>query len=193
MFHNLQSYDSHLILQELGKYNFKINDEIKTIEKYASFTFKEPGEKGIEPGLLLVFIDSILFKNNSLNDLDKNLGENEFYHLSQDFNANTLDLVMEKGYFPYTGCNSCEKFMEGLPSKEKFYKSLINHAISDKNYEHVLNVQRAFKMYTMKDYHDLYLKVNVLLLTCVFETFEKRIHNSFELDPAYYLSTPGYS
>ena len=46
-------------------------------------------------------------------------------------------------------------------------------------------------MDTMKDYHDLYLKVDVLLLTCVFETFRKESLNSFELDPAYYLSTPG--
>ena len=45
----------------------------------------------------------------------------------------------------------------------------------------------TFKMNTMKDYHDLYLKVDVLLLTCVFETFRKESISSFELDP------PGYS
>ena len=37
------------------------------------------------------------------------------------------------------------------------------------------------------------LKVDVLLLVCVFETFRKESINSFELDPARYLSTPGYS
>ena len=45
----------------------------------------------------------------------------------------------------------------------------------------------------MKDFHDLYLKVDVLSLTCVFETFRKESINSFELDPPFYLSTPGYS
>ena len=45
----------------------------------------------------------------------------------------------------------------------------------------------------MEDYHDLHLKVDVLLLACVFETFRSKSINSFELDPAYYLSTPGYS
>ena len=45
----------------------------------------------------------------------------------------------------------------------------------------------------MKDYHDLYLKVDVLLLACVFEIFGKESINSFELEPAYYVSTPSYS
>ena len=48
-------------------------------------------------------------------------------------------------------------------------------------------------MNTMKGYHDLYLKVDLLLLVYVFESFRKECINSFELDPAYYLSTPGYS
>ena len=29
LFHNLQNYDSHHILQEIGKYNFKINVILK--------------------------------------------------------------------------------------------------------------------------------------------------------------------
>ena len=52
---------------------------------------------------------------------------------------------------------------------------------------------KAFKMNTMKEYHDLYWKVDVLLLGCVFETFRKESINFSELDPAYYLSTLGYS
>ena len=48
-------------------------------------------------------------------------------------------------------------------------------------------------MNTMKDYHDLYLKVDVLLLACVFETFRKESITSFELDPAHYLPIPSYT
>ena len=47
-------------------------------------------------------------------------------------------------------------------------------------------------MKPMKDYHDLYLKVDVLLFACVFKTFIKESINSLELDPTHYLSTPGY-
>ena len=45
----------------------------------------------------------------------------------------------------------------------------------------------------MKDYHDLYLKVDVLWLTCGFETFRKESINTFELDSAHCLSTLDYS
>ena len=47
-------------------------------------------------------------------------------------------------------------------------------------------------MNNMKDYHGLYLKVDVLLLVCVFETFRTESINCFDLDPARYLSTLGY-
>ena len=62
-----------------------------------------------------------------------------------------------------------------------------------KSYEHVLDICKAFVMNTMKDYHNLYLQVDFLLLSCVFESFRKESMNFCELDPAYYLSTTGYS
>ena len=68
-----------------------------------------------------------------------------------------------------------------------------NHAVSDKNYKHNFNVWKSFKMNFMKDHHDIYLKVDVLLLACVFETFRKESMNSFELDSFWYLYFPGYS
>ena len=45
----------------------------------------------------------------------------------------------------------------------------------------------------MKDYHEMYLKVDVLLLASVFETFRKESMNSLELDSHWYLYFPGYS
>ena len=56
-----------------------------------------------------------------------------------------------------------EKFKEQLPSKWKFYSSLTGTKISDKKYEHVLKVWKKFETKTMKGYHDLYLKCDVLL------------------------------
>ena len=78
-------------------------------------------------------------------------------------------------------------------SKDKYYNLTNNHAISDENYEHFLNVWKAFPMNTMKYYHDLYLKVDVLLLVCLFKTFGELSINCFELDPVHCLSIPDYS
>ena len=110
----------------------------KTVEKYLSFTIEQPKKKRIKPGLPLVFIDSVHFLNNSLDNLVKNFGENDLYHPSQYFNANVLGLVKKKRFFPYGNWDSFKKFKEGFPSKDTFYNTLINSEISDKNYEHNL-------------------------------------------------------
>ena len=68
-----------------------------------------------------------------------------------------------------------EKFKEKLPSKEKFYSSLTGKKISGKEYKHVLNVWNKFEMKTMKDYHNLYLKGDVLLLADSYEKFRNNI------------------
>ena len=64
-----------------------------------------------------------------------------------------------------------EKFEEELPNKEKFYSSLTNTKITDKEYEYDTKVWKTFEMKTMKDCHDLYLKCDVLLIANVFEKF----------------------
>ena len=42
----------------------------------------------------------------------------------------------------------------------------------------------------LKDYHDLYLKCDVLLLAVVFEKFMNNSTKNYGLRPSYYLSAP---
>ena len=84
-----------------------------------------------------------------------------------------------------------EKFKEEFPSKENFYSSLTYRKISDREYEHVLNVSNKSEMKTMKDYHNLYLKCDALLLANVFEKFRKNSLKNYRLWPSHYLSAPG--
>ena len=48
-------------------------------------------------------------------------------------------------------------------------------------------------MNTMGDYHDLYLKIDVLLLADVFEKFIGTCLEYYGLDPCHYFSSPGLS
>ena len=48
-------------------------------------------------------------------------------------------------------------------------------------------------MDTMGDYHDLYLKADVLLLADVFEKFINTCFEYYGLNPCYYFSSPGLS
>ena len=49
----------------------------------------------------------------------------------------------------------------------------------------------TFGCKTIKDYHDLYLKSDVLLLADVFENFRKTCLKHYKLDPAHYYTSPG--
>ena len=48
-------------------------------------------------------------------------------------------------------------------------------------------------MNTMGDYHDLYLKADILLLADVFEKFISTCLDYYGLDPCHYFSSPGLS
>ena len=65
-----------------------------------------------------------------------------------------------------------EKFKEQWSSKEKFNSSLTGKKNRYKEYDQGLNVWNKFEMKTIKKYHGLYLKCDVLLLADVFENLE---------------------
>ena len=134
MFHSLKNYDSHLIMQELGKSNLKINVIRNGLEKYMGFNINNK----------LSFIDSFQFLSSSLDSLVRNLGKDDFKYLHQEFDNKVLDLVKQKVFHPQEYMKHFEKFKKKLPSKEKFYTSSTDRKISDKEYEHVLNVWKKF-------------------------------------------------
>ena len=83
-----------------------------------------------------------------------------------------LDLLTDKGVCPYDYMNSFDKFDdEQLPSKDDFYSQLSEEGISDNAYERATIIWKHFNIKNMGEYHDLYLKTDVLLLTDIFENF----------------------
>ena len=115
----------------------------------------------------LFFIDSMQFINSSPDELVKNFLEMNFKYLSKKFSGEQL-----KGVYPYEYMNSFEKFSENkLPDRCEFYISSKGECISEKHYLHAINVCNTLKRKTMGEYHDLYLKTDVLLLADIFEKF----------------------
>ena len=124
------------------------------MEKYISFNINNK----------LAFIDSFLFVSSSLDSLVKNLGKDDYKYLSQEFNSNVRVLARQKGFYPYENMNNFEKFKGQLTSKEKFYSSLISKKITDKEYQHVLNVWDRFEMKARKYFYDFQLNCDALLV-----------------------------
>ena len=100
-------------------------------------------------------------------------------------------LLLRKGVYPYEYMDSMDKFNETeLPSIDKFYSKLQKKHISDKDYAHAKKVWNVFGMKTLGDYHDLYVQVDTAQLSDVFESFRSTCLKVYNLDPAYFVSTP---
>ena len=199
IFHNLQGYDAHLFIKQLACLPGELNCIPSTEEKYISFSKKikvdeyrsRRNGENIPLYFEIRFIDSFKFLQTSLANLVSNLQPDDFHNTKQVFKKN-VNLLTRKGVYPYDYVSSLEKLSETqLPPKEEFYSKLNDEDISDDDYQHAINVWNTFGCKTIRDYHDLYLKSDVLLLADVFENFRATCLKHYKLDPAHYYTSPG--
>ena len=155
VFHNLKGYDGHLTIKELSNFDVVIDVIPCGLEKYMAFIVNRN----------LVFIDSMQFMNCSLDSLINSLADKDFKYLLGEFRDECLELVKQKVVYPYEYMNSFKKFDEcKLPNKNAFFSSLNGVGISDKDYLKATKVWNVFGIKNLGEYHDLYLKTDVLLL-----------------------------
>ena len=110
--HNLRGYDSHLIFCELNKFDVKISVIPNGFEKYMPFFLNKN----------LAFIDSMQFINSSLDKLVKNLSDEDFKYLVEEFDSKNLRILKQKGAYPYEYMNTFEIFKEKkLPARKYFF------------------------------------------------------------------------
>ena len=116
------------------------------------------------------------FMNSSLDKLVKNLSDEDCKYLVEEFSSENLELLKQKGAYPYRYMKSFERFNEEkLPARKYFYRStkdgkidddgkILDGQISVKEYLMCRKTWDKFERIYMSDYHDHYLKKDVLLL-----------------------------
>ena len=121
--------------------------------------------------------------NSGLEKLVKNLSDNDLKYLAEEFDSKNLELLKQKDAYPYEYMDSFKRFNEEkLPDKKCFYSSVkdgttgdngkkLDGYISDEDSLTCNKIWNEFNMKNMGDYHDHYLKKDVLLLADVFEKF----------------------
>ena len=206
-FHKLAGYDSHLFIKEFGFSKGNIDCIPNNEEKYISFTKRiqvgsYTNSKGETKPLYhkIRFIDSYKFMADSLDSLVNNLPKDAFYSFKREYKGKNLEHLTRKGVYPYDYMDTTEMLKETeVPPKEVFYSKLIikhrikHEGISDEDYTHAQRVWETFEMKTLEDYHNLYNKLDVLLLADVFENFRDICIKNYNLDPAHYYTAPGLS
>ena len=72
------------------------------------------------------------FMNYSLEKLVNNLTEGVFKYLTEEFDSKNLELLKQKGAYPYEYMNSFKRFNEKkLPDKVCFYRLIENGTADD--------------------------------------------------------------
>ena len=188
-FHNGSNYDFHFLIKELIKYEGngkKVNVLAKTGEEYISITYESYGYK-------LVFLDSYRFLSNSLEKIIEGIPKEELKITKEHFkDEKQFELISQKGVYPYEYIDSIEKLKDStLPEYEHFYSRLQNSNVTKEEYERSKKVWKEFNCNTFQDYHDLYLKADVLLLADAFEKFREFNLKYHQIDPCYTFSAPG--
>ena len=118
----MRDHDSHLIFYDLNNSVVKISVTANGFEKYMVFF----------GGKNLVFIDSMQFMNSSLNKFVKNLSDEDFKYLIEEFGSKNLKPLNQKGAYPYEYINSFERFKEKkLPARKYFFSSTKKGTIDD--------------------------------------------------------------
>ena len=118
-----------------------------------------------------------------------------------EYPSDKLEILKRKDPYPYEWVDSYIKFIyPRLPPKKSFYSSIDDGKrgkrdghISNEQYLHLKNVYNTFNFKTFRDFHNHYLKKDVLLLVDVFEKFINTCLKHYGLDLCHYFSAPGLS
>ena len=185
-FHNFSNYDCHMFLKRLvdlkkNKVKFKIIP--KTNEEYITVKYG-----------CIRFIDSYRFLSEILEKSVKNLDEDDFKILKNEF-PDKWHYLNKKLTYPYQIFNSIDGYRKPVNDlkKEDFFSKLKNEYPNDDEIKRTKEIIEIFNIKDGGELSKLYCKCDVILLAGVFEKFVKVSTEEYKINPLYCVSLPGYT
>jgi len=186
MAHNFSGYDSHILLKAIAKSDRK-DIALKAIP------LNQQKFKCLQINNTLL-LDSLAFLDGSLETLIEThkVSKYPFSIVSQWLSENDKkEKIIRKGVYPYEYITDMKCLKEKkLPPQDAFYSQLSGEGVSDKDYQHALEVWKLFECKNLGDYTILYVKADTYLLADVVLRFRDAIFSQFQLDLCHYYSLP---
>ena len=98
-------------------------------------------------------------------------------------------MLKEKTCFPYEWLTNENLLDKELPSIDKFYSSLKLQNISKEEYDKTIDIYKKLKCKNVKDYLEIYMKLDITLQSEIFNVFRNCIWNRFEMDCSKYITS----
>ena len=128
------------------------------------------------------------FVKGSLNDLSKNLNDKDKIITKEHFSDN-FELMKYKTCLPHEFITKENIYNKELPPIENFYSSLKLDGVSEKDYHKTLDIYKKLNCKNVKEYLEVYLKLDICLQVDIFNVFRNTIWNKFEIDCSKYITS----
>ena len=185
-FFNGSKYDFSIILKSLTEI---YKDEIiiscigNSSEQFKSIEFKF---KKMKYSFKLLDISN--FIKGSLSELSEKLSD-EHKIITKRLFSNNFELLKQKAHFPYEWVTEKNIYNKILPPIENFYSSLKLQNINQEQYDETLRIYKELKCKNVKDYLEIYMKLDICLQADIFNVFRNIIWNQFKIDCCKYITS----
>ena len=185
-FFNGMKYDNSIILKsicDIFKNGVSLNVIGNSCESFKMIDFKFKKTK-----YSLKLLDMCYFIKGSLSELSKNLNDEDKFITKEHFSDN-FELMKYKVCFPYESITKENIYNENLPSIQNFYSSLKLDNITKEDYNKTLEIYKKLNCKNIKEYLDIYLRLDICLQADIFNVFRNCIWDKFEIDCSKYISS----
>ena len=183
---NGMKYDNSILLKsicDVFKNDVTLNVIGNSCESFKIIDFKF---KKLKYSLKLLDIRN--FTKGSLSELSRNLNDKDKIITREHF-PNNFELLKYKACFPNEFLTKESIYNENLPLIENFSSSLKLDNISKEDYDKTLEIYKKLKCGNIKEYLDIYLKLDICLQSDIFNVFRKCIWDKFEIHCCKYITS----